>query len=40
MSKNWFEKFINKLAKANEKEYGNKVDDCCERNDINNKEKN
>ena len=40
MSKNWFGKFIEKLAKANEKEYGDKVDDCCEKNDINNKNKN
>lgn len=34
MSKNWFDKFINKLAKANEKEYGNKVENCCERNEV------
>ena len=34
LSKNWLQNFINKLAQANEKEYGDKVDDCCERNEI------
>lgn len=27
--KNWWQKFIDKLALANQKEYGNDVPDCC-----------
>lgn len=39
MSKSWFGNFINKLAEASEKEYGNKIEDCCEKNEIKKDEK-
>ncbi|WP_281244092.1 LDCC motif putative metal-binding protein [Halanaerobium salsuginis] len=27
--KSWWQKFIDKLASANQKEYGNQTPDCC-----------
>lgn len=27
--KSWWQKFVDKLALANEKQYGNEVPDCC-----------
>jgi len=27
--KNWWQKFVNKLASANEKQYEDDVPDCC-----------
>ena len=27
--KRWWQKFVNKLASANKKQYGNNVPDCC-----------
>ncbi|WP_164522156.1 LDCC motif putative metal-binding protein [Halocella sp. SP3-1] len=27
--KSWWQRFLDKLAAANEKEYGNDVPDCC-----------